>query len=253
MNDDSPRSLPRTFSIDLPEGRRELDIYTREGFEVLANLWTRSSWENRLSYEVTWLGFPIIQMPEDLLLMQELIHKVRPDVLIETGTAHGGSAIFYASLFELLGKGRVISIDVEIRKYNSLAIQSDPMSKRIQLVESGSTEPATLEKVRSLVRPSETVMVCLDSKHTCDHVLDELRLYAPFVTPNSYLVVFDGVMELLTDAPRGNPEWATDNPQQAVRQFLAETPEFVEDAYYQRLKVTHCQGGFLKRLSGAPE
>lgn len=241
--------LPRTFTVDLGEGPRELDIYSREGFEVLASLWTRSSWENRVSYEVTWLGFPVIQMPEDLVMMQELLHKVRPDVLVETGTAHGGSAIFAASIFELLGKGRVISVDVDIRKYNRLAIQSDPMARRIELIEASSIELSTVQTVCSRIRPGEQVLVALDSNHTYEHVKEELRLYAPLVTADSYLVVYDGVMALLSDAPRGKPEWEQDNPVVAVREFLEMNEQFVEDLYYNRMRVTHCPGGFLRRLS----
>jgi cephalosporin hydroxylase len=230
---------------------QSVDIYSAEGLELLTRLWVKSAWHHRLSYEVTWLGFPVIQMAEDLIMMQELIHKVRPDVLIETGTAHGGSAIFYASLFQLLGHGCVLSVDVEIRTYNRLAILSDPLSRRIQLIEGSSISPETLDAVRSAIRPGASVMVVLDSNHTRDHVREELRLYAPLVTPDSYLVVFDGIMEALADAPCGNATWASDNPSAAVREFLAAHEEFVPDPYYNRLRVTHCPDGFLKRQAPA--
>src|SRR5664279_3126025 len=126
---------------------REIDIYSPEGFDVLANLWTRSGWQRRLSYEVTWLGIPIIQLPEDILMVQELIWKIRPDVIIESGVAHGGALVLYASILELLGRGRVIGLDIEIRKYNRLAIESHPMARRIDLVEGSSTASATVEAV----------------------------------------------------------------------------------------------------------
>lgn len=239
--------LGNKFHVQASDGMREIDIYSEEGFQILANLWTRSNWQRKLSYEVTWLGIPIIQLPEDILMMQELIYKVRPDVIVETGTAHGGTAIFYASMLELLGKGHVISIDIEIRKYNRLAIQAHPMSKRITLVEGDSVDDDVVAQVRQRIQPHDTVLVALDSNHTYGHVRQELEKYGPMVTPGSYLVVFDSIMEMLADAPNGKAGWATDNPAAAVRDFLAQHPEFEVDPYYNRLQVTYCVGGFLKR------
>ncbi len=228
---------------------RKIDIYTPEGYEILARLWTRSGWNNKFSYNVTWLGIPIIQLPEDILIMQELVYKIRPDWIIETGTAHGGTAVFYASLLELMGRGHVISVDVEIRKYNRLAICSHPMSKRITLIESSSVASATISKIRKMIRPKETVLVTLDSKHTREHVRKELDLYSKFVTPGSYVVVFDGVMEWVADAPIGRREWKRDNPTEAVKYFLKKNSEFELDPYYNRLNVTYCPSGFLRRKS----
>ena len=244
-------SQPRItkFRIETPDGMRDIDIYSEEGLRVLSNLWTRSGWQHRLSYEVTWLGVPIIQLPEDMVVMQELIYKVSPDVIIETGTAHGGTAVFYASMLELLGKGRVISIDIEIRKYNSLAIQAHPMSKRISLIEGSSVEDDVVSKVGQMVRPHDVVVVALDSNHTYTHVLRELEQYSPMVTPGSYLIVFDGVMPMVADAPNGKPEWTRDNPAEAAREFLAAHEDFEADPYYNRLGVTYCPGGFLRRKS----
>lgn len=237
----------RTFRIQTSAGTREIDIYSDEGFRILSSLWTRAGWQRKLSYEVTWLGIPIIQLPEDIVIMQELIYKLRPDLVIETGTAHGGAAVFYASMLELLAKGRVVSVDVEIRKYNSLAIQAHPMSRRIILIEGSSTDSTVVQRIRSIVDPSDVVLVALDSNHSYQHVREELEHYSALVTPGSYLVVFDGVMELLTDAPRGSPSWATDNPAAAVRDFLSEHKEFEVDRYYNRLGVTYCPGGFLRK------
>ena len=241
--------LYKTFiKVKGPDGvEQEVDIYSKEGFHILSNLWTRSNWQHKLSYEVTWLGIPIIQLPEDILMMQELIYKVRPDVIVETGTAHGGTAIFYSSILETLGKGHVISIDIEIRKYNRLAIQAHPMSKRISLIEGSSTDEAIATQVRQMIHPADKVLVALDSNHTYAHVLQELEKFSPLVTLGSYIVVFDGVMEMLTDAPSGKPEWASNNPAAAVRDFLAEHPEFEVDPYYNRLSVTYCPNGFLQR------
>jgi cephalosporin hydroxylase len=247
---DTATSQPdRRITIQTADGPREVDIYTPEGFAVVADLFTRSGWQNKLSYEVTWLGIPIIQLPEDILMVQELIWKVRPEVVIESGVAHGGALILYASLLELLGRGRVIGIDIDIRKYNRLAIESHPMSRRISLVEGSSVEPATLEKVRGMLSPGQGTMVMLDSNHTRDHVRRELELYAPLVSPGSYLVVFDAVMTMVADAPNGKPTWSKDNPHEAVEDFLSTHPEFVVDQAYERLSTTYCRGGFLRRLA----
>jgi cephalosporin hydroxylase len=233
--------------VTTPTGEREVDIYSEEGFRVLSQLWTRSNWHNRLSYEVTWLGIPIIQLPEDMVIMQELIWKVRPDVVVEAGVAHGGALVLYASILELMGRGRVIGVDVEIRKYNRLAIEAHPLSHRIELIEGSSLADETVEAVRSRIRPGERVMVALDSAHNREHVLGELRRYAPLVTPNSYLVVFDAVMRPVADAPSAGAGWDQDNPLEAVREFLDGTDEFEVDRSRERLAVTYCHGGFLRR------
>jgi cephalosporin hydroxylase len=236
------------ITVRTAQGSRELDIYTPEGFKVLSNLFTRSGWQQKISYEPTWLGIPIIQTPEDIVMMQELIWKVRPDVIVECGVAHGGAVVLYASILDLLGKGHVIGVDVEIRKYNRLALQSHPLSRRFTLIEGSSLEQNTLDEVKQHIRPDDKVLVTLDSNHTAAHVAKELGLYAPLVSPDSYIVVFDGVMQVLTDAPAGSPAWDKDNPWQAVQGFLDGNDEFVIDPYYNRLKVTHCPGGFLKRV-----
>lgn len=241
--------LKPTITVQTAEGPRELDIYSEEGFVALSNLFTRSGWQRRISYEPTWLGIPIIQTPEDMVMMQELIWKVRPDIVIECGVAHGGALVMYASILDLLGKGHVIGVDVEIRKYNRLALQSHPLSRRFTLIEGSSVEEPTLGQVKDLIHPDDTVLVALDSNHTMAHVARELEMYGPLVTPDSYMVVFDGVMQVLTDAPGGSPTWETDNPWHAVRQFVDANEDFEVDPYYNRLKVTHCPGGFLKRTA----
>jgi cephalosporin hydroxylase len=246
---DAQRPQPgRMITIATEDGAREIDIYTPEGFAVVADLFTRSGWQRKLSYEVTWLGIPIIQLPEDILMVQELIWKIRPEVVIESGVAHGGALVLYASILELLGRGRVIGVDIEIRKYNRLAIEAHPMARRIQLIEGSSTDPATIEAVHRLVAPGQRTMVMLDSNHTRAHVRAELELYAPMVTPGSYLVVFDEVMPMVADAPNGKPEWDRDNPLEAVREFLAGHPEFEVDRSYERLVTTYCRSGFLRRV-----
>jgi len=236
-----------TVTVQTPDGPREVDIYTDEGFDVLSQLWTRSGWQRKFTYELTWMGVPIIQLPEDILMMQELVWRLRPDVIVESGVAHGGALILYASLLEQIGKGRVIGVDVEIRKYNRLAIQSHPVSDRITLIEGDSTADATVEQVRAHIRPRDKVLVTLDSNHTKEHVLGELARYAPLVTPGSYCVVFDSVMTMVHDAPNAGQGWAQDNPLEAVRDFLAGNDEFEVDHELNRLGVTYCQSGFLRR------
>jgi cephalosporin hydroxylase len=246
-SDLSLQEISRQFTVRTPSGEHDLDAYTPEGFAALSELWTRSGWQQKFSYDVTWLGIPIIQMPEDILMMQELIWKVRPTVVVESGVAHGGALVLYASLLELLGRGRVIGVDIEIRKYNRLAMESHPLSHRLHLIEGDSVAPGTMEQVGALIGPQDKVLVVLDSNHTRDHVAAELATYSPLVSPDSYLVVFDGVMAQLTDAPGGAPEWDEDNPLTAVRDFLATNDDFEVDPKYNRLRVTYCPNGFLRR------
>jgi cephalosporin hydroxylase len=239
----------RLITIRTPDGPSDIDIYSPAGYEVLANLFTRASWQRKLSYEVTWLGIPIIQLPEDILMVQELVWRVRPDVIVETGVAHGGALVLYASLLELLGRGRVIGVDIEIRKYNRLAIQSHPTSSRITLIEGDSTAASTFADVKGRISPSERVMVMLDSNHSREHVRAELELYSQLVTPDCYLVVFDEVMPMVADAPDGKPSWDLDNPLSAVQEFLGDHPDFEVDREYERLAVSYCRGGFLRRVA----
>jgi len=253
VSEPTPQSagLGRAITVSTPEGPLELDIYTEEGYRALAELFTRAGWQHRAPYGVTWLGVwgvPIIQLPEDVVAMQELLWRVRPDVVVECGVAHGGALMLYASILELLGKGRVIGVDVEIRKYNRLAIESHPLSRRISLIEGSSIDDEVTARVHGMVRSGETVMVALDSNHTRDHVREELERYAPLVTPGSYVVVFDTVMPLVADAPRAGADWSDDNPLEAVRDFLSSHPEFEIDESPHRLGVTYCHSGFLRRI-----
>jgi cephalosporin hydroxylase len=238
-----------SVSIRVGGELREVDIYSEEGFRLLSDLWTRSGWQHKVSYEVTWLGMRIIQLPEDILMMQELIYKLRPDVVIETGVAHGGTAVFYASMLELIGKGRVVSVDIDIRKHNRVAIEAHPMSQRITLIEGDAVAPATVAKVRDLVASSETVLLALDSNHTREHVAKELEAYSRLVTPGSYVVVFDSVLDRLEDAPSFKDEWRGGSVARAIEDFLATHPEFEVDPSYNRLGATYCPNGFLRRRS----
>lgn len=226
---------------------KEIDIYSKEGLETMSRLWVKSAAHHRLMYEPSWLGIPIIQFSEDIVLMQELIWKIKPDVIVETGVAHGGTAVFYASMLELMGKGKVIGIDIDIRKHNEIAIKSHFLSKRIQLIQGSSVDPVVLQQVRNLIKPPDRVLVTLDSNHSYEHVLKELELYAPFVSSDSYLVAMDGAQEWVWDIPAGKKEWKQDNPLSAINQFLKTNPEWESDPYYTRLMVTSNPSGFLHR------
>lgn len=202
-------------------------IGSPEAFAAISRAWLRSGWDNKYVYGFTWMGRPVIQLPEDMLRVQEAIYRVKPDVLVETGVAHGGSLIFYASLFSAMGRGRVIGIDIEIRPHNRKAIEAHEMFPLIELVEGSSVDPAIVAQVRARVRPGERVMVLLDSNHGKAHVAAELEAYSPLVSPGSYIVATDGIMGDLQGAPRSHDDWSWNNPREAAREFAAHHPEFV--------------------------
>ncbi len=233
---------------------RTLPLYSREAFESLSRQWVRVGWDQGYSYSFSWLGRPIIQLPEDMIRTQEALYRVRPDVIVETGVAHGGSLTYYASLCHAMSAGRVIGVDIEIRPHNRRAIEEHELARYIGLVEGDSTSPATLSEVRSRIRPGESVLVILDSCHTRDHVAKELEAYRGLVTPGSYIVATDGIMQDLADVPRGQPEWSWDNPVSAVEAFAAAHEEFVLEQppwpfNESRLSanVTHWPSAWLRR------
>lgn len=209
------------------DGQASYAIGSPEAFRLISKAWLRSGWDAKYVYGFSWMGRPVIQLPEDMLRIQELIYGIEPDVVIETGIAHGGSLIFYASLFEAMGKGRVIGVDIEIRPHNRTAIEKHRMASRISMIEGSSIDKASVAKVRSQVKGGERCLVILDSNHTRQHVLEELRAYAEFVAVDSYIVACDGIMQEVVGAPRTSPDWITDNPQSAVNDFLAERNDFV--------------------------
>jgi cephalosporin hydroxylase len=237
------------------DDREEFDIGSPEAFRVLSRLWLRSGWDNKYVYSFTWLGRPIIQLPEDMIRLQEVIYAVRPDVIVETGVAHGGALVFYAGLCKTMDHGRVIGVDIEIRPHNRAAIQSHSLSSLITLVEGNSAAPEIVNEVSSQIRPGETVLVLLDSCHEKQHVLDELRAYSTLVTPGSYIVAMDGIMEELAGAPRSSPDWSWNNPRQAALEFVAENPGFaIEEPQFAfnegnvTDRVTYWPSAFIKRL-----
>lgn len=210
--------------------------------------WTRVSAENKLSYEIDWLGVPIIQTPEDMMLMQELIFKIQPDVIIEAGVAHGGSIVYYASLLELLGKGKVIGIDIEIREHNRKVIEMHPMFKRIELIEGNSVSKETIKKLKKIIPKNSKVIVCLDSNHTKNHVLKELQLYHKFVNPKSYIVVFDTITSRLAEQGACDKMYLNNSPKEAVEEFLKRQKNFEIDKNYNKLYISSSKDGYLKRL-----
>ena len=231
-------------------------LATAEGFAAASKAWLRATWDSKYVYSFAWMGRPVIQLPEDMIRLQEVIWDLKPDVLVETGVAHGGSLIFYASLFEAMGKGRVVGVDIEIRPHNRAAIEAHPMNRRIDLVEGSSTAPEVLDQVKALIKPGETVLVVLDSNHSKAHVLDELRAYGEIIGVGSYVVATDGIMEQVKGAPRTRDDWDWNNPKAAVHAFLAEDQRFAldEPAFpfnegVVKERVTYWPDCFVKRIA----
>lgn len=203
---------------------------TPEAFDAVSRAWVRVGFDNKYVYGFSWLGRPVLQLPEDLVRVQEAVYRVKPDVIVETGVAHGGSLVFYACLCRAIGHGRVIGIDVEIRPHNRAALEAHELFEHITLVEGSSVAPETVEQVRSLVGEDRNGFVVLDSNHTKEHVLSELRAYAGFVGAGSYLVAADGgIMTSAVGAPLARPDWATNNPLHAIDEFLQGNDEFTRE------------------------
>ena len=233
---------------------RSLPFASNEAFREVTKAWLRVGWDTKYVYGFTWLGRPIIQLPDDMMRLQEVIYQVKPDVIVETGIAHGGSLIYSASLCQMMGRGRVIGVDIEIRPKNREAIEAHPLASSITMFEGSSTAPEVVNQVRDQIKPGERVIVFLDSNHTADHVLSELEAYGPMVSPGSYIVAMDGIMKDVVGAPRTSPDWITNNPQTAVAEFLKSHPEFVLEEpafpFNEGLvtdRVTYWPNAFLKR------
>ena len=234
---------------------------------VAADLFTRESTIPKYSYNFFWQGRPIIQYPQDMVAMQELIWQIKPDLIIETGIAHGGSLIFSASMLTLLDycdavaqdqpldprspRRKVLGIDIEIRAHNRAAIDAHPMSNRIEMIQGSSIDPDIIARVHAKAKGHQRILVCLDSNHTHEHVLAELNAYAPLVTPGSYCVVFDTVIEDLPDDMFPDRPWGPgNNPKTAVREYLKTHPEFKIDRSIQdKLLITVAPDGYLKRTA----
>ena len=211
--------------------------------------WFNNVFNYEYSYHFSWLGRPIIQFPQDMIAIQELIWKIKPDLIIETGIAHGGSLIFSASILEMIGKGEVIGIDIDIRKHNKKLIEKHPMFKRIKMIEGSSVDKSIINKIHKLAKNKKKILVLLDSKHTEKHVLKELKAYSKVVTKGSYIVVFDTIIED-TDSKKAseNRPWGIgNNPKTAVWKFLEKNKRFKIDKFIERkLLITSCPDGYLK-------
>jgi cephalosporin hydroxylase len=209
----------------------------------------------KYAYSFSWLGRPVIQLPEDLMRIQEVIYHLKPDTIVETGIAHGGSLIFYASLLKAIGKGRVIGIDIEIRQQNRAAIENHELHALIELIEGSSVDGKVLRTLKERWRRNDCTLVILDSAHTKAHVLAELRAYSEFVSVGSYVVATDGVMRDFVGAPRSQDDWTWNNPCQAIEEFLAENDSFIMEEppflFNEGLvseRVTYWPNAYLRRI-----
>ncbi len=226
--------------IEAMQADEDLKILRHKIYEAMAKY--------RYTYNFTWFGRPIIQLPEDMMMMQEIILRVKPDLIVETGVAHGGSLVFSASMLELLGQGEVVGVEVELRPQNRAAIENHPLSKRIKLIEGSSISDTVLVEVCARAEDKERVMVFLDSNHTHEHVLRELEMYSPLVTKDSYLVVFDTGIEDMPEGTFPDRPWGKgNNPKTAVWEFLKRSDRFEIDRELEsRLLYTVAPDGYLK-------
>ncbi len=243
-------------SITDKNRERTYPFQSREAFQIVSNAWLRVGWDTKHVYTFTWFGRPIIQLPEDMFRIQEVIYKVKPDIILECGIAHGGSLFFYATLCKAMGHGRVLGIDVEIRAHNRTAMEMHELTEDyVTMIEGSSIDPRIVSKAKSLIKPDEKVFVVLDSNHTRKHVLAELEAYHDIVSIGSYIVVCDGIMQSLAGAPRIEPDCAINNPAQAAKEWVSRHPDFVMEtpsfAFNEGLvtePVTYWPDAWLKRI-----
>jgi cephalosporin hydroxylase len=225
------------------------DIGSPEAFEVISDLWLRSGWDNKYVYSFSWLGRPIIQLPEDMIRIQEIIWQLKPDVIIETGIAHGGSLIFYASLLQSIGHGRVVGIDIDIRQHNRQEIENHKLYDYITMFEGSSIDSQTIGDVKDNIKSDEkNILVILDSNHSREHVLSELKLYSGLVSVGSYVVVCDGIMKNVAGAPRTEENWSINNPLSAIDDFLSQSNKFEKC----EPSFTFNEGSIMKRVTYWP-
>lgn len=236
-------------SFDEDVAQRVRALRESSALKARSREFMRESIDARYSYNFSWMGRPIIQYPQDMIAMQEILWDVRPDLIVETGIAHGGSLVYYASLCELMGHGEVLGIDIDIRAHNREAIESHPMFKRISLLQGSSTDPAIAQQVVTQTA-GKRVLVVLDSNHTHDHVLAELEIYAPLVSVGSYCVVFDTVVEDLPPGLYPDRPWDVgNNPKTAVHEFLQRDDRFEIDRDIEaKIQITVAPDGYLRRV-----
>lgn len=248
------------------EKQKSIETYPKnKRWTEISNDWLVQSFYNKYMYNFEWMGRPIIQTPTDIIAMQELVWETKPDLIIETGIAHGGSLILSASMLALLdlfdaielgatinpreSSRKVIGIDIDIRRHNRDAIEAHPLASFIQMIEGSSISHDVVEKVRNEAKSYQRIMVCLDSNHTHEHVLEELELYSPMTTPGNYCLVFDTIVEdLPADMFPDRPWGPGNNPKTAVWEFLEKHPEFfIDENTQKKLLLTVAPDGFLKR------
>ncbi len=251
------------------ELEREQNIVLQSKDDVLkqqSNSWIFNTCKYKYSYGYSWMGRPIIQYPQDIVAMQELIWQIKPDLIIETGIAHGGSLIFSASMLAMLdmceaietgqtldpkvSKRKVLGLDIDIRQHNKEAIEAHPMASRIEMIQGSSIAPGVIQEVQQIAKEYKTILVCFDSNHTHDHVLAELEAYASLTSVGSYCVVFDTFIE---DVPKemfpDRPWGPGDNPKTAVWKYLETHKEFeIDKSIQHKLLITVAPDGYLKRI-----
>jgi len=254
-----------TYTVDTTAGvivaqgdgaESRVPLYSKEGFELLSKLWLKVGWNQKYTYTFSWMGRPIIQLPDDMVRIQEVIHAARPDVIVETGIAHGGSLIFMAAMLELNAAcggpkdAKVLGVDIDIRAHNRAAIEAHPMARRIEMIQGSSVAPQVVAQVHAAAAGKQRVLISLDSNHTHEHVLAELKAYAPLTSVGSYCVVFDTVIEDMPASMFPDRPWGPgDNPKTAVFAYLKEHPEFeIDKSVDHKLLVTVAPDGFLKRV-----
>lgn len=234
--------------------------------QALSRVWIREITPYKWAYNFSWMGRPAIQFPNDVWAMQELIWQIKPDLIIETGIAHGGSLVFSASMLAQLdlceaieagvsfnpreSRRKVLGIDIDIRAHNRAAIEAHPMATRIQMIQGSSIAPDVVAQVHAIAASHARVLVCLDSNHTHDHVLAELEAYAPLTSVGSYCVVFDTIIEDMPESMFPDRPWGPgNNPKTAVREYLKSHPEFeIDQSIQHKLLITVAPDGFLKRI-----
>lgn len=217
--------------------------------QIESKKWLEEVSKFKYSYNFTWMGRPIIQFPQDMIALQEIIWNVKPDLIIETGIARGGSLIFYASLLELIGEnGKVLGIDLDIREHNKIEIERHPMHKRIAMIQGSSIDESTANTVHSYAKDKKRILVLLDSNHTHEHVLKEMHLYSPLVTKGSYMIVCDTIIEDMSEDFFPDRPWGKgNNPKTAVKEFLKNNDRFVIDKEIEnKLLITEHPDGYLK-------
>ena len=256
----SNEQFQRDVASNIEGLRADVDL------QALSRIWIREITPHRWAYNFSWLGRPAIQFPNDAWAMQEIIWQVRPDLIIETGIAHGGSLIFSASMLALLdlvdaasanstidpkiSKRKVLGIDIDIRPHNRVAIEQHPLSSRIQMIQGSSISAEVVDRVNDIAKGYSRILVCLDSNHTHDHVLEELKAYAPLTSVGSYCVVFDTIIEDMPESFFQNRQWGVgNNPKTAIREYLKTHTEFqIDQNVHHKLLITVAPDGYLKRI-----